>query len=85
MYFLKRGWWSTNFFLDDNVQIQQIVNFDFKKQSFTLGIPKQLILVALTKFLAFFKSRKIISFSYLNSTDFNNNFNDDFMWEKVIK
>ena len=29
------------------------------------------------------KSRKIITFSYLNSTNFNDNFKDNFMQEKV--
>ena len=39
--------------------------------------------VALTKFLTFFKSRKIIIFSNLNSTNFNDNFKDNFMRKKV--
>ena len=47
------------------------------------------MLVALTKILTFFKSRKIITFSHLNSTNFNDNFNDNFkdnfMREKVNK
>ena len=42
-------------------------------------------LVALTKFLTFFKSRKIITFSHLNSTNFKDNFKDNFIWEKVNK
>ena len=51
-----------------------------------MGISKQLsILVALTKFLTFFKSRKIIAFSHLNSTNFNDNFKDNFTREKVNK
>ena len=51
-----------------------------------MGISKQLsILVALTKFLTFFKSRKIITFSHLNSTNFNDNFKDNFTREKVNK
>ena len=51
-----------------------------------MGIPKQLsTLVALTKFLMFFKSRKIITFSHLNSANFNDNFKDNFMREKVNK
>ena len=29
------------------------------------------------------KSRKIVTFSHLNSTNFNDNFNDNFMQEKV--
>ena len=33
----------------------------------------------------FFKSCKIITFSHLNSTNFNNNFKDNFMREKVNK
>ena len=49
-------------------------------------MPKQLsMLVALTKFSIFLKSRKIISFSHLNSTNFNENFKDNFMREKVNK
>ena len=36
-------------------------------------------------FLTFFKSGKIIIFSYLNSTNFNNNFKDNFVREKVNK
>ena len=31
----------------------------------------------------FFKSRKIITSSHLNSIDFNDNFKDNFMREKV--
>ena len=47
---------------------------------------KQLsMLVALTKFLTFFKSRKIITFSHLNSTYLNDNFRDNFMGAKVNK
>ena len=43
------------------------------------------MLVALTKFLAFFKSCKIIIFPHLNSIKFNDNFKDNFMQEKVNK
>ena len=43
------------------------------------------MLVALTKFLTFFKSGKIITSSHLNSTNFNGNFKDNFMREKVNK
>ena len=51
-----------------------------------MGIPKQLsMLAALTNFLMFFKSCKIITFSHINSTNFNNNFKDNFMREKVNK
>ena len=39
----------------------------------------------LTKFLTFFKSRKIITFSHLNSVNVNDNFKDNFMREKVNK
>ena len=47
---------------------------------------KQLsMLVALTKFLTFFKSRKIITFSDLNSTYVNDNFRDNSMGAKVNK
>ena len=42
-------------------------------------------LVALTKFLTFFKSHKIITFSHLNSTNFNDSFKDNFIREKVDK
>ena len=49
-----------------------------------MGIPKQLsMLVALTKLLTFFKSRKIITFSHLNFTNFKDNFKYNFMREKV--
>ena len=41
--------------------------------------------VALTKFLTFFKSRKVITFSHLNSLKFNDNFKYNFMREKVNK
>ena len=42
--------------------------------------------MALTKSLTFFKSRKIIhNFSHLNSTNFNDNFKDNLMREKVNK
>ena len=40
--------------------------------------------VALATFLAFFKSVKV-TFSHLNSTNFNDNFKDNFMMEKVNK
>ena len=43
------------------------------------------MLVALTKFLKFFKSRKNITFSHLNSINFNYNFKDNFIREKVNK
>ena len=41
-----------------------------------MGIPKQLLL---------FEIRKIITFSHLNSINFNYNFKDNFMQEKVNK
>ena len=51
-----------------------------------MGLPKQLsMLVALTKILTFFESRKIITFSHLNSTTFNDKFKDNFMWKKLNK
>ena len=51
-----------------------------------VGIPKQLsILVALTKFLMLFKSRKIITFFHIDSTNFKDNFKDYFIREKVNK
>ena len=43
------------------------------------------MLVALTKFLTFFRSGKIIAFSHLNSTNLSDNFKDSFMQEKVNK
>ena len=43
------------------------------------------MLVALTKFLASYESCKIITFSHINSTNFNDNFKDNFMQEKVNK
>ena len=43
------------------------------------------MLVAFTTFLAFFKSCRIITFSHLNSTNFNDNFEDNFIREKVNK
>ena len=53
----------------------------FKKQ-----ITKQhSMLVALTKFLTFFKSRKIITFFQLNSINFSDNFKDNFMRGKLNK
>ena len=39
----------------------------------------------LTKLLTFFKNDKIITFSHLNSTNYNNNFKDNFVQEKVNK
>ena len=48
-----------------------------------MGIGKRLSMpLALTKFLTFFKSRKIITFSHLNSINFNKNLTDNFMGEK---
>ena len=41
------------------------------------------MVVALTKSLTFFKNRKLINFSQLNSTNFNDNFKDNFMRKKV--
>ena len=43
------------------------------------------MLVALTKFLTFFKSGKIINFSHLNSANFKDNFTDNFLREKANK
>ena len=40
---------------------------------------------ALTKFSTFFKSDKIITFSHLNSTTFNDKSKDNFLREKIIK
>ena len=42
-------------------------------------------MLALTKLLTFFKSSKIITFSHLNSSNFNDNFRDNFTWEKMSK
>ena len=51
-----------------------------------MGIPKQFsILVAFTEFLTFFKSPKIITCPNLDSINFNNDFKDNFMQEKVNK
>ena len=51
-----------------------------------MGISKQLsMLVTLTRFLTFFKSRKIFTFSHLNSINFNDNLKCNFMPEKVNK
>ena len=47
-------------------------------------MPEQLsMLMALTKFLTFFESGKTITFSHLISTNFNHNFKDKFMREKI--
>ena len=43
------------------------------------------MLLALTNFLMFLKSCKIISFSYLNSTNFKDNWKYNFMREKKNK
>ena len=43
------------------------------------------MVVAFTKFLTFFRSGKIITFSHLNSTNFKENFKDNFVREKVNK
>ena len=40
---------------------------------------------AYQKLLTFVKSRKIITFSHLNSINFNDNFKGNFMREKVNK
>ena len=49
-----------------------------------MGIRKRLsMLLALTKFLTFLKSRKIITSSHLNSINFDDTFKDNFMREKV--
>ena len=49
-------------------------------------MPKQLsVLVALTKILTFFNSRKIITVSHLNSANLNDNLKGNLMWEKVNK
>ena len=51
-----------------------------------MGIPRQFsMLLILTKFLKFFKSRKIITFSHLNFINLNDNFKDNFMQRKVNK
>ena len=41
------------------------------------------MLMALTKFLTFFERGKTIIFSHLISTNFNDNFKDKFMREKI--
>ena len=41
--------------------------------------------LALKKFLASFKSGKIITFPHLNFTNFKDNFKDNFVLEKVNK
>ena len=41
------------------------------------------MVVAFTKFLTFFKSGKISTFSDLNSTNFNDNFKGNFVQEKA--
>ena len=41
--------------------------------------------MAFIEFLTFFKSPKIITFPNLDSINFNNDFKDNFMWEKVNK
>ena len=41
------------------------------------------MILALTKFLTFFESRKIFTFSQLNSTNFKYNFKDKVMREQV--
>ena len=43
------------------------------------------MLVALTKYLTFFKSRKIITFYHLNSINLNDNFKGNFMRKKGNK
>ena len=43
------------------------------------------MLVALTKFLTFFKSGKVNTFSHLNAIDISYNFKDNFVREKVNK
>ena len=51
-----------------------------------MGIRKHLsMLVALTKFLTFLKSSKIITSSHSNSINFSDNFEGNFMREKVNK
>ena len=48
-----------------------------------MGVGKRLSMpVALTKFLTFFKSRKVITFSQLNSINFNKKLTNNFMGEK---
>ena len=48
-----------------------------------MGIGKRLSMpVALTRFLTFFKSRKVITFSQLNSINFNKKLTNNFMGEK---
>ena len=43
------------------------------------------MLVALTKFLTFFKSGKVNTFFHLNASDISYNFKDNFVREKVNK
>ena len=84
IHFLKRGWCSTQF------------TFDFKMLSFTWLVAAILVYLIMaetdiecghTKTTLYAcgvnKSRKIITFSYLNSTNFKDNFKENFMWEKV--
>ena len=50
---------------------------DNNRNQYRMWKPKQFsMLVALTKFLTFIKTRKIVTFSHLKSINFNDNFKD---------
>ena len=84
-----------SFFLHGNVQIQQKFTSDFKKPSFTWLVAAILVQLIMTETdiecghtktilhaRGVNKSRKIITFSHLNSTNIRDNFKDNFMHEK---
>ena len=50
---------------------------DNNRNQYRMWKPKQFsMLVALTKFLTFIKTRKIVTFSHVKSINFNDNFKD---------
>ena len=86
-----------SFFHHGNVQIQQKLTFDFKKPSFTWLLAAMLVELIMTETdiecgntkttlhdRGDNKISKIIVFSCLNSTNFNNNFKDNFTRENVM-
>ena len=82
MYFLKRGWYSTNFF-NNNVQIEQNFTFHFKKHSYESLIYKSLIWLVADIMVWLIMTETDIEYGLTKTTvharGFNKNF--DVLWK----
>ena len=95
IHLLKKRLIQDYFFLQDNVQILRNLIFDLKKPNFTWLVAAILVLIMTetdiecghTKTALYAhslnKDCKMITFTHLNSSDFNDNFKDNFMQEEI--